>query len=88
MDNMGKLFCVAILKGLFRAGEPAEIVGKAVVAFKKNSEPRLCFKIRFNDSVEDLVPVFTGGGGEKKNPLYQILTEADIREGRVPKATE
>jgi hypothetical protein len=82
---MEKLFCVSIYRKLFRAGEPAEIIGAKMVVFKK-CPPRICFKIRFNDGVEDFIPVFSASDSAKKNPLYAIITEADVRAGRIPKA--
>ena len=85
MAKTEKLFYVAIRKGLSRAGEPAEIIGEDMIMFQ-GYHPRLCFKIRFNDGEEDFVPVFSSKDRTKQNPLYRLITEKDVREGRIPEA--
>jgi len=80
-----KLFLVGTHHDSFRAGETAEIVGTSMVTPPgENSEPRPCFKVRFDDGRVDFVPIFAAPGSNEKNPHYELITAADMRAGRIP----
>ena len=56
----------------FRCGKPAEIIGVEMCT-PDGLEPRLCYHIKFEDSVEDWKPV-----GEE---MYQIKTFSEVLAG-------
>lgn len=41
----------------FRSGEPAKILGVKLVTLSPETPPRLCFRLRWENGVEDLVPL-------------------------------
>lgn len=79
-----KLFLVGTHHGSFKAGEPAEIIGVEMVSLSNNYEPRPCFKVRYKDGKEDFTPIFCTPSSTEKNPHYELITENDINEDRIP----
>lgn len=56
----------------FRCGKPAEIIGLDMVT-PKNLEPRLCYHLRWEDSVEDWKPI--------TEKTYKIVTFTELLAG-------
>lgn len=60
----------------FRAGEPAKIIGEANVT-PKGLEEREVYRVQYSDGFVDEVP--------KSESLYfELISEADVRAGRIP----
>ena len=79
-----KLYLVGTHRGSFRPGEPAEIIGTVMVE-TANDGLRPCFKVRFNDGQEDTTTIFAiPGNSQLINPHYKLISEADVRAGRIP----
>lgn len=75
-ENISKVFYVGISKYSFRAGEPAVIIGVAMIA-EDNRHPRPCFHIRFKNEEEDYVPI-----NDRDN--YKLISEQDVKLGQIP----
>lgn len=71
-----KAFLVGTHMYSFRAGEPAEIIGVQFV-IPTNQKPRPCYHVRFKDGKEDFTPI-------SDSRTFKILSEEDVRLGRVP----
>lgn len=71
-----KAFLVGTHRYSFQAGEPAEIIGVQFVT-PKNAEPRACYRLRFEDGQEDLVPL-------SEAHHFEIISEEDVRQGKIP----
>ena len=71
-----KAYLVGIHPYYFRCGEPAEIIG-VVIATPKDSEPRPCFHIRFEDGEEDYIPLSDFN-------CHKIISEKEVLEGKIP----
>ncbi len=82
-DKQEKLFLVGTHRYSFRAGTPAEVIG-VNMSTPENKEPRPCFVIRFADGEEDMTPIFSEPGSTEKGKYYELLTEADVRAGKIP----
>ncbi len=83
MDKKEKIFVVGTHRYSFRAGTPAEVIG-VVMCTPEGLDPRPGFVIRFEDGTEDTVQIFSAPNSKRKNPHYELLTEADIQAGRIP----
>ena len=75
-----KLFYVSTHRYGFKAGEPLEIIGAAMVT-PEGEDPRPCFRVRAEDGQEDYAPIFND------RHLYEVITEEDVRAGRIPAIT-
>jgi len=75
-----KAFLVGTHRYLFRAGEPAEIIGVKFVT-PKNAGPRPCYHIRFKDGKRDLVPI-------SESPHFKIISNEDVRLGKIPEVVD
>lgn len=53
----------------FRCGVPAEIIGVEMIT-PEGLKPRLCYHLRWSDSVEDFKPI--------KEDTYTIITFTDL----------
>ncbi len=84
MPSVEKLFLVGTHRYSFKAGKPAEIVGVAMITPDGSDEPRPCFKIRFKDGTGDFVPIFVAPGSDIINSHYELISEEDVRAGRIP----
>jgi len=80
MAKIDKAYLVGIHRYSFRSGEPAEIQG-VVMNCSMDYEFKPCYKIKFADGTEDLVPIY-----DEKN--YKIIGFKDILEGNLPEVTE
>lgn len=74
-----KRYIVGIHRYAYRAGEPAEIIGK-VMKKPKGLPERECYEIRFDDGKKDFVPLI-----DMKN--YKIISATDKAAGRIPPIT-
>jgi hypothetical protein len=79
-----KMFLVGTDPMSFRAGEIAEVIGTAMFTPKDHAR-RPGFIIRFNDGIVDQVPIFAAPDSNQKNPHYELITQADIEKGNIPK---
>ena len=76
---MGKRFLVGIHRLSFRPGTPAEIMGVETVT-PKGWPARECYRVRFEDGIEDLVPCADFWA-------FVIVSEEDVRAGNLPKVS-
>jgi hypothetical protein len=74
-----KAYFVYIHRYGFRAGEPAEILG-VVVATPVLNEPRAAYHVRFADGHEDYIAI-------KDHENFEIISESDVKAGRIPAIT-
>jgi hypothetical protein len=72
-----KAFLVGTHRYLFQAGKPAEILGVQFVT-PKGLKARACYHVRFEDGREDFVPL-------AEAHHFEIISEEDVRTGRIPK---
>ena len=79
----GRVFYVGTHRYSFRPsrrsdglGEPAEFIGVAFVT-PEGKEPRVCFRLRYEDGTEDFAPV-------SETHHYELISESDVKEGRIP----
>ena len=81
-----KLYLVGTHRDSFRAGEPAEVIGVEMI--ESDSEPDHCFKLRFEDGAESFTPIFqffaAAPCGLAKNHHYELITEQEVRDGKLP----
>ncbi len=75
-----KVYLVGIHRYLFRAGEPAEILGVEEIT-PENGTPRLCYHVLWSDKVEDSLRL-------DEIHLYKFIAFNDIVDNKIPEVTE
>jgi hypothetical protein len=77
-----KSYMVGIHRYAFRAGEPAEIIELKFVKPDGDYEWRLAFEIEFFDGKKDYIPYVEVVAG-----LYEIISDVDLANERIPKVS-
>lgn len=70
-----KVYLVGTHRYSFRGGEPARIV--ELVFLPHGKEKRVCYVIKFSDSVEDTRAV-------KDHQYFEIVSEQDVLNNKIP----
>ncbi|MEW6617373.1 MAG: hypothetical protein AB1333_03055 [Patescibacteria group bacterium] len=71
-----KAFLVGTHRAMFHAGEPAEIT-EVVFSTPEGLKPRACYRVRFENGDEDLIPI-------SESHHFEIISESDVKSEKIP----
>ncbi len=74
-----KAFLVGTHRYSFQAGKPLEIIGVEFVT-PPSSPARVCYRVRADDGQEDFCAI-------SETHHYEIVSESDVKAGRIPAVT-
>lgn len=83
-----KAYYVGMHPSEFQAGTPAEILGvKVLTGVYPSSTPMPCFHLRYPDGREDYAPIANEDhvGKAGLGVLYEILSEEQMKAGKIPR---